>query len=289
LNTVESLERVLVQQGYSNNKGFYTRNTNEDHVQSEPDKVWSILAQNNPIQAAAATNVSDWYAKYPHVVDQEIPNEEILALDAGCGYGRVAIPLLKKRSNLKIIGVDASIVMLKTFWDLAETECIEALDQRLLLLHSPLSDLAFADETFDRIYSCAVLLHNPYHDVQNILAEFYRLLKPRGKVVLVGSFPNVMNLEGMQNLVYSKWITSPNANGPVRAYTKGKVQSLFNNWDELRILPSGVTILPRQIANIPMPFGVHIRRFNSWIDEKNFSFISQSSLFIKHFDVIAQK
>jgi hypothetical protein len=76
---VESLERVLVHQGYSKNKGC-TRNTNEDHVQSEPDKVWSVLAQNNPIQAAAGTNASDWYAKYPQVVDQQIPNEEILAM-----------------------------------------------------------------------------------------------------------------------------------------------------------------------------------------------------------------
>ncbi|HEY5919410.1 MAG TPA: class I SAM-dependent methyltransferase [Chryseolinea sp.] len=289
LNTVESLERVLVQQGYSKNKGFYTRNTNEEHVQSEPDKVWSILAQNNPIQAAAATNDSDWYAKYPHVIDQEIPDEEILALDAGCGYGRVAIPLLKNRTKLKIIGVDASTVMLKTFWDLAETEGIEALDQRLVLLHSALSHLAFADETFNRIYSCAVLLHNPYQDVQDILTEFYRLLKPMGKVVLVGSFPNVMNLEGIQNFVYSKWFASPQANGPVRPYTRKSVQSLFLNWKEIHISPTGVTILPREIANIPMPLGPQIRRFNKWIDEKHFAMISQSSLFSKHFDVVAQK
>jgi hypothetical protein len=78
---VESLERVLVHQGYSKSKDFYTRNTNEDHVQSEPDKVWSVLAQNNPIQADAGTNASDWYAKYPQVVDQQIPNEEVLADD----------------------------------------------------------------------------------------------------------------------------------------------------------------------------------------------------------------
>jgi len=286
---VESLERVLVQQGYSKNKGFYTRNINEDHVRSEPDKVWSILAQNNPIQAAAGTNASDWYAKYPHVVDQQIPNEEILALDAGCGYGRVAIPLLKKRSKLKIIGVDASTVMLKKFWDLAETQNIEAIDQRLLLLHSPLSHVAFADETFDCIYSCAVLLHNPYHDVQNILAEFYRLLKTKGKVVLVGSFPNVMNLEGLQNFVYSRWFVSPQTNGPVRAYTRKNVQSLFVNWKEIHISPTGVTIIPREIANIPMPLGSQIRKFNKWIKEKNFSMISQSSLFSKHFDVVAQK
>jgi ubiquinone/menaquinone biosynthesis C-methylase UbiE len=223
------------------------------------------------------------------VVDQQISNEVVLALDAGCGYGRVAIPLLKDRRNLKIIGVDASSVMLKTFWNLAETVGIEALEQRLLLLHSPLNRLAFADETFDCIYSCAVLLHNPYPDVPIIVKEFYRLLKPGGKVVLVGSFPNVMNPEGIQNFVYSKWLASPQANGPVRAYTRKGVKSMFMNWKEIHILPTGVTILPREIANFSMPLGPQIRRFNKWIDEKHFVMLSRSSLFSKHFDVVAQK
>ena len=118
---------------------------------------------------------------------------------------------------------------------------------------------------------------------------FNGLLKPRGKVVLVGSFPNVMNLERIQNFVSSKWLASPQTNGPVRAYTRKSVQSLFMNWKEIHIAPTGVTILPRQIANIPMPLGPQIRRFNKWIDEKNFSMISQSTLFSKHFDVVAQK
>jgi hypothetical protein len=110
-----------------------------------------------------------------------------------------------------------------------------------------------------------------------------------GKVVLVGSFPNAMNLEGIQNFIYSNWFASPQANGPVRAYTRKSVQSLFMNWKEIHISPTGVTILPRQIAHIPMPLRPQIRRFNKWIDEKNFSIISQSSLFSTHFDIVAQK
>jgi len=286
---MKNIERILIEQGYLKKKGFFARGARDDDVQSDPEKVWSKFAQENPIWAAAATNARDWYAKYPQVVDREIPDEDILALDAGCGYGRVAIPLLKTRGKLKIIGVDASTVMLKTFGDLAEKESLDALDQRLLLLHSLLSHLPFPDDTFDCIYSCAVLLHNPYPEVQKILNEFYRLLKQSGKLVLAGSFPNALNLEGLQNLLYSKWVVAPNSNGPVRAYTKGKVRSFFNDWKEIRILPSGVTIHPRQIANIPMPFGGYIKRVNRWVEQRNFSFIAQSSLFSKHFDVVAQK
>jgi len=61
------------------------------------------------------------------------------------------------------------------------------------------------------------------------------------------------------------------------------------NWKESHISPSEATILPRQIAGVPLPLGPQIRRFKKWIDVKNFSMISQSSLFLKHFDVVAQK
>jgi len=61
------------------------------------------------------------------------------------------------------------------------------------------------------------------------------------------------------------------------------------NWKEIHISPTEATILPRQIANVPMPLGPQIGRFNKSIDVKNFSMICQSSLFSKHFDVVAQK
>jgi len=284
---MERLERVLVQQGYSNTRGFYSRTTKEGHVQSE--KVWSALAQENPIDAAAATNSTDWYAKYPHVIEQEIQDEEKLALDAGCGYGRVAIPLLRGRRKLKLIGVDASPVMLNTFSHLVETESAIPLKQRLILLHSPINQLPFPEATFDYIYSCAVLLHNPYRDVRDILDEFNRLLKPTGKLILAGSFPNVFNLEGLQNYIYSSWLIPADANGPVRAYTRHKIKRLFVDWNEVQILPKGVTVLPRQIAKIPLPLGPCVRRVNGWFEEKNFRVLPRSSLFIKYFDVVAQK
>jgi ubiquinone/menaquinone biosynthesis C-methylase UbiE len=286
---MENINRLLAKQGYSNTEGFFTRATGESHMQSEAEKVWSALAQDNPIHAAAAATTKDWYTKYPRLIDQEIEDERKVILDAGCGYGRVAIPLLRARQKLKLIGVDASTVMLHTFLDLLETGGISELKQRLILLHSTINQLPFPEETFDYIYSCAVLLHNPYEDVQEILKEFYRLLKPSGKLVLAGSFPNVWNLEGIQNCLYSNWFASPHANGPVRAYTRTKVEQLFNDWKEIDIVPTGVTVLPRQIAKIPMPLGGLIRRVNGWLEEKNFAFLSYSSLLIKYFDVIAQK
>ena len=288
--TMDNFKVALIQQGYSNSRGFFTRTKKEDNIQSEAETVWSTIAKENPIQAAAGTNnTTDWYAKYPHVVDQEIQDKENIVLDAGCGYGRVAIPLLRGRKNLKLIGVDASTVMLHTFLNLLETESISDLKQRLILLHSTITHLPFPEGSFEAIYSCAVLLHNPYQDVQEILKEFRRLLKPTGKLVLAGSFPNVWNLEGIQNFLYATYFVSPHANGPVRAYTRNKVTELFTDWKDIHIVPTGVTVLPRRIVKIPMPLRGFIRGVNGWFEERNFAFVSRSSVFIKHFDVIAQK
>lgn len=287
--SMKYIENALLDQGYSKQQGVYTRSGAEEPAQSAPEITWSALARDNPIRAAAGTNERDWFAKCPTFVDERIPDEEQLVLDAGCGYGRVAIPLLQTKRSIRLIGADASAVMLNLFCRLAQTQNIPDAARRLLLLHELLDRLPFADATFDRIYSSAVLLHNPYKDVEKILAEFYRLLKPGGSLILAGSFPNLMNLEGMQNFFYCKWMISATANGPVRPYTKEHVRALFHDWNETHVCPAGVTVLPRQIAKIPLPFGARIRRFNNWVEQRNFSFLSRGSLFTRYFDVIAHK
>lgn len=286
---MNNLTEILAQQGYSNARGFFTRNEQEISIRSEAEKVWSTLASKSPRQAAAATNTTDWYAKYPHVIDQEIQDREHMVLDAGCGYGRVAIPLLRARKKLRLVGVDASPVMLKTFLDLLESESSSDLKQRLVLLHSTIAHLPFSAETFDYIYSCAVLLHNPYEDVQKILKEFWRLLKPTGTLVLAGSFPNIWNLEGIQNFLYANCFASSHANGPVRVYTKNKVRGLFTDWHDMHIVPVGVTLLPREIARVPMPWGKFIRKINRSLRDRKLASFSRSSVFVKQFDVIAHK
>jgi len=288
---MKHIEEILFSHNYSKEQGFFSPAAHSgNYPKTEADKVWSKLARANHIQAAAATNSKDPYAKYPKIVNEEIQNEEHLILDAGCGYGRVAIPLLKKNSKIKIVGIDASSVMLQNFLNLIENETQKLdLKERVFLIHSNINKLLFSDETFDCIYSCAVLLHNPYNDVKNIIKEFYRLLKPQGKLILQGSFLNLYNLEGVQNWLYLKFLNEEKVNGPVRIYTKNRVLKLFHDWSNIRLLPGGVTLFPRQIAKISLPFGNSIRRSNRWIERKNFKFISKTSLLVKCFDVVALK
>jgi len=283
----------LLSKGYTDEHGYFALpQGSRTEVQSllvRADKVWSGLAQENPISAAAASEKVDWYTKYPELVETEIDDNDKTVLDAGCGYGRIAIPLLRKHPQLDIIAVDASSTMLQLFHQLLKKENISNYERRVVLLHSGIHQLPFPDGGFDCIYSSAVLLHNPYDHVEEIIREFYRLLRPNGKLLLASSFPNLYNLEGLQNYFYSKYCISEDANGPVRPYTRNRVIKLFHNWSDLKIIPNGVVLLPRQVANIKMPFGNFIRRINSWLGNKKFEFIFKTSIFTKHFDVIAKK
>ncbi|MBD3306743.1 methyltransferase domain-containing protein [candidate division KSB3 bacterium] len=288
---MNELKKLLRAQNYQDAGGFFSlASPTLGGSSHQAEEVWTACASINPIHAAAATTSADPFAKYPAMIDSKIPDEDIVVLDAGCGYGRIAIPLLKKRPRIQIVGVDASPKMLQEFLRLLELQGHDlAYTDRLLLLHSPIQELPFPDEIFDYIYSCAVLLHNPYQDVQQILQEFQRLLKPTGTLWLQGSFPNIANLEGIQNAVYLKFHDESTVNGPVRVYTQARVTQLFASWSAVSIFPTGRIVIPRHMAKIPLPFGKAIRRFNAWGGGNGVAFIQKifPSLFIQHFDVEA--
>lgn len=180
---MKQFENILIEKNYVNAHGFFTLNSSPLSLQqqTEAGQAWSQLAACGPVSAAAATTSSDPFAKYSTFIEDVLPNEACVVLDAGCGYGRIAIPLLKNMINIHIIGVDASSVMLQRFAQLANSDSEDKIHERLLLLQSNINKIPFPESVFDYIYSCAVLLHNPYRDVHDIIQECYRLLKPNGK------------------------------------------------------------------------------------------------------------
>ena len=179
--------------------------------------------------------------------------------------------------------------MLQKFIELLDDEEVGNIKNRVTLLHSDLSTLPFPDETFDTIYCCVVLAHNPYEGTQKIIQEFQRLLKPQGKAILIGAFQNLYSLEGIQNFIYSTFFVEKWKNGPIRAYTRSKVRNLFKEWSEATIIPVEAMIIPKQIGTLQLPFRKHIKQLNHWVEQKDFTFISKTSVFVRHFNVIATK
>ncbi|ADO84329.1 Methyltransferase type 11 (plasmid) [Ilyobacter polytropus DSM 2926] len=110
---------------------------------------------------------------------ETIGAEEIL-LDFGCGAGVDAIFAAKMTKNTgRIIGLDIVSEMIKKAEINKKTLGITNLELTL----SNGTILEFADEYFNTIISNSVI--NLVPDKETILKEFYRCLKPGGKLLLV--------------------------------------------------------------------------------------------------------
>lgn len=97
-------------------------------------------------------------------------------LDLGCGNGRL-YSFLKKR-GIKYTGIDSSERMIEIAKEKNQEgdpkfEVVEALD------------LPFSENSFDKVYSVAVLHHVPSSDFRlEFMEEIKRVLKSKGKLVL---------------------------------------------------------------------------------------------------------
>lgn len=101
-----------------------------------------------------------------------------LALDAGSGEGNVAINLAKKY-DLRIYGVD--LLDFAVSKAIAKSQKLN-LQKKVKFKIGDYTKLDFPDKTFDGIYTMETLVHVPDH--KKALKEFYRVLKPNGKLVL---------------------------------------------------------------------------------------------------------
>lgn len=245
--------------------------------------VWSQAAKENAIRAAAATTDDNPFAKFPEWVSAYAATWEGTFLDAGCGYGRVSIPLLKANPRLHCVGVDASPVMLRKFVELAEHHGVH---DRVELHCGNLQTLSFAEAQFSCILSCAVLLHVPKKEAKAIIAELRRVLAEGGTLLLAGSFPNALNPEGLLGMRNNRL---PGENGPVRVYTRSEVERLFNHFARVEVKAHQMIVLPRSIGSLRLPFGDLARAANRYCTRNFITSFRHSNWFVNHHDVVATK
>jgi ubiquinone/menaquinone biosynthesis C-methylase UbiE len=248
---------------------------------AQAEQVWSAAARRNPINAAAATAGPDPFAKYPDWVRPLFAGAQGTLLDAGCGYGRVAIPLLEANPRLRCVGIDASPVMLAGFVELARARSVA---DRVELFCGTLEALPFPDACFDHVLSCAVLLHLPKRDVRRIVGELARVLVPGGRLVLAGSFPNMLNLESVVNIRHN---ADARRNGPVRAYTRREVFGLFSSFSAVAVEAHQLTVLPRSIGPVALQFASLARRVNHRCSRGLLPRFRHAAWLTSHHDVVA--
>lgn len=90
-------------------------------------------------------------------------------LDLGCGSGRAMKHFIEK--GFSVVGIDFSEGMLKL-----ARERVPQADLRKMNMNK----LKFPDGNFDGIWSNFTLLHVPTREIQVVLNECFRVLKPKG-------------------------------------------------------------------------------------------------------------
>lgn len=112
---------------------------------------------------------------YEILSDKLLHNKKVLEI--GCGQGMVLAFTSKKCKE--IIGIDISMNSLKS----AQLGIRELDIKNAKLILSDAENLPFKNESFDVVYSIGVLHHTP--DTQRAVDEIFRVLKYRGKVVIM--------------------------------------------------------------------------------------------------------
>lgn len=99
---------------------------------------------------------------------------EATVLDAGCGAGVPVTQFLCER--FRVIGIDLSDEQLR----LARRNV-----PRATFLHHDMLDLAFAPQSFNAITCFCALIHVPREQHARVLANFHRVLKSNGYLLLI--------------------------------------------------------------------------------------------------------
>ena len=167
-------------------------------------------------------------------------------LDVACGTGDISLALRQKAPQARIVGLDFSQEML----DLAKVK-IEKKQADIDLVAASAEDLPFPDADFD-LLTIAFGIRNVV-DKKKALAEFYRVLKPRGRVaVLEFSQPQIAWLRSLYNFYFFKIL-------PL-------VGGLF-------ISHSAYSYLPESVAQFPSR-----DEFAGWLKEAGFQHCRYHSL-----------
>lgn len=147
------------------------------------DPLWAILS--SPDKRGGRWDEAEFFAAGESEIagiealcgQLQRPAERALAVDFGCGVGRLARALASRYAQ--VVGVDISSVML------ARAQALNAPHANIRFVENARPDLRFLeDASVDLVYSAITLQHVPRALQAAYLAEFLRVLKPAGIAVV---------------------------------------------------------------------------------------------------------
>ena len=170
-------------------------------------------------------------------------------LDVATGTGDMVIEVAKRNLSVQIFGIDFSQRML----DLGRIKIAQRGYNQAVSLHIGSGEcLPFADESFDGVI-CAFGIRN-FADVQLGLREFFRVLKPGGRVVVLEfSIPQNQFLKTAYEWYFN--IILPKIGNIISGHL------------------NAYSYLPESVANFPSQ-----KKFIKWIEKIGFKKVSFSEL-----------
>ena len=94
-------------------------------------------------------------------------------LHAGCGSGQVDVAI---QNDFRLTAVDASLAALRVY--------ARTVRRAAHIRHASIFRLPFPDQSFDGVYNLGVMEHFTPAEIGQILAEFHRVLKPGGRILI---------------------------------------------------------------------------------------------------------
>lgn len=177
-------------------------------VLGEEDPLWAILSR--PDKRGNRWNVDEFFesgeveiaAIEQYCASLQRPEHRNVALDFGCGVGRLTRALSSRYAN--VIGVDISPSMIRRakelHADLANVRFIE----------NAKPDLSFVDSaSVDFVYSVITLHHIPAMLQRTYIAEFMRILSPRGMAVFQIASGYSSDWTGLAYRTMPNWLLAP--------------------------------------------------------------------------------
>ena len=145
-------------------------------------------------------------------------------LDVGCGKGRFARVLQERNPEAEIWGLDISEEMLRFVPAGIHTRA------------GSMTELPFADSTFDCVYATESLEHAV--EIERAVSEMCRVLKPGGKLVIIDK--NAEHWGRFKTPAWERWFRRDELE-KLLARDCGKVHSEFlSYWED--VAPDGLFI-----------------------------------------------
>jgi len=160
-------------------------------------------------------------------------NEGVI-LDLGTGPGYLPIEILKKSSNIRIVGVDLSRRLIKMARENAQRA---GLSDRLNFEFGDSSDLRFDEGEFDMVLSTG-MLHSLKQPIK-VFNEIYRVLKKSGEAWIYDPAKVAFYIDrdkwkaslSRWDRIFLQLFRAFGLLGPIKTYSPAQVREMLNSTD----------------------------------------------------------